>query len=164
MTSRRARSPLVIAVATLAASVTDSAAQRKPDFSGTWVLNRQASTLPAPVSTVESGAVRIEHREPSFSFHRTYVIGGAPREAGFTLLTDGRETSETGAQGLTTIILTLKWASDALVLAMRIQGPGFTATNDVRYELLNGGTRLRATEQGRSPQGDHDAVWIYDRQ
>jgi hypothetical protein len=34
----------------------------------------------------------------------------------------------------------------------------------VRYEFLNGGTRLRATEQGRSPQGDHDAVWIFDRQ
>ena len=66
-------------------------------------------------------------------------------------------------KGLTTIS-TLKWASHALVLAMRIQGPGFTATNDVRYELLNGGTRLRATEQGRRPQGDHDAVWIFDRQ
>ena len=163
MAPTRALSTLVIAVAALAASVTDSAAQTKPDFSGTWVLNRQASTLPAPVSTVESGVVRIEHREPSFSFHRTYVIGGAPREAGFTLLTDGQERSETGARG-ETIVLTLTWASDALVLAMRIQGPGFTATNDVRYELLNGGTRLRATEQGRSPQGDHDAVWIYDRQ
>jgi hypothetical protein len=111
----------------------------------------------------ESGVLRIEHREPSFSFHRTYVSGGAPREASFTLLTDGQETSETGAKGLTTSS-TLRWASDALVLAMRIQGPGFTATNDVRYELLDGGTRLRATEQWRSPQGDHDAVWIFDRQ
>ena len=43
-------------------------AQAPPDFSGDWVLNRQASTLPPPVSTVESGVVRIEHREPSFSF------------------------------------------------------------------------------------------------
>jgi hypothetical protein len=161
MNPTRALSTVVIAMATLAVSV--SAAQRKPDFSGTWVLNRQASSLPPPVSAVESGVLRIEHREPSFSFHRTYVIGGAPREAGFTLLTDGRETSETGAKELTTVS-TLRWASDALVLAMRIQGPGFTATNDVRYELLNGGTRLRATEQGRSPQGDHDAVWIFDRQ
>jgi hypothetical protein len=161
MNTGRALSILVIAVATIGASVTHGA-QEKPDFSGNWVLNRQASSLPPPVSAVESGVLRIEHREPSFSFHRTYVIGGAPREASFTLLTDGRETSETGAKGLTTIS-TLRWASDALVLAMRIQGPGFTATNDVRYELLSGGTRLRATEQGRSPQGDHDAVWIFDR-
>jgi hypothetical protein len=46
------------------------AAQAKPDFSGECVLNRQASTLP-PVSAVESGVVRIEHREPSCSFRRT---------------------------------------------------------------------------------------------
>src|SRR5688572_33073215 len=103
MTPTRALSTLVIAVATLVASVTDSAAQSKPDFSGTWVLNRQESSLPPPVSAVESGVLRIEHREPSFSFHRTYVIGGAPREASFTVLTDGRETSETAAQGRTTI-------------------------------------------------------------
>jgi hypothetical protein len=163
MNATRVLSALAIAAAILVATVNDSAAQPKPDFSGNWVLNRQASTLPPPVSAVESGVLRIEHREPSFSFHRTYVIGGAPREASFTVSTDGRETSETGARG-EMITFTLKWASDALVLAMRIQGSGFTATNDVRYELLNGGTRLRAAEQGRSPQGDHDAVWIYDRQ
>ena len=33
----------------------------------------------------------------------------------------------------------------------------------LRYELVDGGRRLRATEQGRSPMGNHDAVWIYDR-
>jgi hypothetical protein len=163
MNATRVLARLVVAAATVAESVTGSAAQGKPDFSGTWVLNRQASSLPPPVSAVESGVLRIEHREPSFSFHRTYVIGGAPREASFIVLTDGRPTSDTGAKGVTTIS-TLRWESDVLVLAMRIQGTGFTATNDVRYELLNGGTRLRATEQGRSPQGDHDAVWIFDRQ
>jgi len=28
---------------------------------------------------------------------------------------------------------------------------------------VDGGRRLRATEQGRSPIGTHDAIWIYDR-
>ncbi|MCC7124820.1 MAG: hypothetical protein IT178_08220 [Acidobacteria bacterium] len=163
MSTSHALATLVITVGMLVSGITDSAARQKPNFSGTWVLNRQASSLPPPVSAVESGVVRIEHREPSFSFRRTYVISGASREASFTASTDGRETTDTGARG-ETITLTMKWASDVLVLAMRIQGPGFNATNDVRYELLNGGTRLRATEQGRSPQGDHDAVWIYDRQ
>ena len=142
--------------------LTQTAAQAKPDFSGEWVLNRQASTLPPPVSNVESGVVHIEHREPSFSFRRTYVIAGTPRDASFTRRTDGAETSETGAQGLATVS-TLRWDGAALVLAMRIKGAGFEATNDVRYELLEGGRRLRATEQGRGPQGNHDAVWIYDR-
>ena len=68
-------------------------AQTRPDFSGEWVLNRQAGTQPPPVSNVESGAVRIEHREPSFSFHRTYVIGGTSRDASFARPTDGKEVA-----------------------------------------------------------------------
>ena len=75
---------VVLSGVLLAAWVTAAAAQPRPDFSGEWVLNRQESTLPPPVSAVESGVVR---------------------EASFT----------------------------------------------------------RATEQGRSPQGHHDAVWLYDR-
>jgi hypothetical protein len=141
---------------------TAGAAQSRPDFSGNWVLNRQASTLPPPVSAVESGVVRIEHLEPSFSFHRTYVIAGTPRDASFVIATDGSPRSETGPQGLTTAS-TLRWDGGDLVLAMRITGAGVDATNDVRYALLDGGRRLRATERGRSPQGNHDAVWVYDR-
>jgi hypothetical protein len=157
--------PRVIALLTATVTIAwgaMAAAQPRPDFSGEWVLNRQGSTLPPPVSNVESGVVRIEHREPSFSFHRTYVIAGTARDAAFTRRTDGAESSETGAQGLVTVS-TLRWDGAALLLAMRIKGPGFEATNDVRYELVDGGRRLRATEQGRSPMGNHDAVWIYDR-
>ena len=137
-------------------------AQTKPDFSGEWVLNREASTLPPPVSNVESGVVRIEHREPEFRFHRTYVIAGKSRDADFSIRTDGAEETQAGPSGLSTR-LTLRWDGSALVLAMRIAGPDFTATNDVRYELLDGGRRLRATEVGRSAQQNHDAVWLYDR-
>jgi hypothetical protein len=151
-----------LAAALVATGPSVAGAQARPDFSGEWVLNRQESRLPPPVSNVESGVVRIEHREPSFGFHRTYVIAGAPREAGFSRRTDGAESSETGPQGLVTVS-TLRWSGTALVLAMRIKTPAGDATNDVRYELIDGGKRLRATEQGRSPMGNHDAVWIYDR-
>jgi hypothetical protein len=151
-----------VAVALVVCAAAAAAAQARPDFSGEWVLNLQESTLPPPVSSVEGGVVRIEHREPAFSFHRSYVIGGTPREASFTGATDGHEFTGTGPQGVLSVS-TLRWDGPALLLAMRIKGAGFEATNDVRYELLNDGRRLRATEQGRSPQRSHDAVWIYDR-
>jgi hypothetical protein len=149
---------LLLAVLTAVAPL----AQAKPDFSGEWVLNRQASTLPPVVSGVESGVVRIEHRDPEFRFHRTYVIAGTSRDAEFSVRTDGTEETQTGPQGQPTT-MTMRWDGAALVLAMRIGGPRYTAINDVRYELLDGGRRLRATETGRSPQHTHDAVWIYDR-
>jgi hypothetical protein len=150
-----------LALGLVACAAAAAAAQARPDFSGEWVLNLQESTVPRPIS-IERGTVRIDHREPAFWFHRSYVIGGTPREASYTGATDGKEFTGTGPQGVHSVS-TLRWDGPALVLAMRLEGPGFEATNDVRYELLNDGRRLRATEQGRSPQGNHDAVWIYDR-
>jgi hypothetical protein len=40
----------------------------RPDFTGEWILNRQASTLNCGATRMESGAIRIEHREPSVRF------------------------------------------------------------------------------------------------
>ncbi len=38
----------------------------KPDFSGEWTLNVQASTLsPIVAPAAQSGVLRIEHHEPS---------------------------------------------------------------------------------------------------
>ena len=42
-----------------------AAAQTKPDFSGEWIMNRQASTLSPAASSIQSGHVSIEHREPA---------------------------------------------------------------------------------------------------
>jgi hypothetical protein len=40
------------------------AAEQKPDFSGEYVLNPQASALGAGAAAVRSAVLRIEHREP----------------------------------------------------------------------------------------------------
>jgi len=37
------------------------------------------------------------------------------------------------------------------------------AHSQLARTLSSSSRRLRATEQGRSPMGNHDAVWIYDR-
>ena len=44
-------------------------AQAKPDFSGEWILNRQASTLSAIAAVVQSGVVQIEHQDPTERFN-----------------------------------------------------------------------------------------------
>jgi len=50
------------------AGVTTVIAQQKPDFSGEWKLNRQASTLsPIVAPAAQSGSLRIEHHEPKFA-------------------------------------------------------------------------------------------------
>jgi hypothetical protein len=62
-------------------------AQEKPDFSGEWILNRQASTLSPGADAVQSGVWRIEHREPTFRHKATFVTRSNPIEYEYELLT-----------------------------------------------------------------------------
>src|SRR5690242_15519032 len=70
----------VAAVVALAGTMT-ATAQQKPDFSGEWHLNRQASMLSATVApAAQSGMLRIEHNEPNFTCQMTIVLDGKPFE------------------------------------------------------------------------------------
>ncbi len=104
------------------ASITTVIAQQKPDFSGEWKLNRQASTLsPNVAAAAQSGSLRIEHHEPKFAAHQTIVLDGKPFESKFELMSDGREVVTTDDRGRRTVS-TLRWDADALVVTWRVQG------------------------------------------
>lgn len=132
----------------------------RPDFSGEWTLNRQASTLSAVVApVVRSGLLRIEHREPRFTSHLTIVFDDKPVDSGFELLSDGREVvADAGGQR---IVSSLRWDRDALVAAFRVQSPGDEVTISFRYELEGG--RLQAAEQLRGGGRDQDNLWVFER-
>jgi hypothetical protein len=110
------------------ASITTVTAQQRPDFSGEWKLNRQASTLsPIVAPAAQSGFLRIEHHEPKFAAHQTIVLDGKPFESKFELLSDGREIATTDDRGRRTVS-TLRWDADALVVTWRVQGSGGEVT------------------------------------
>jgi hypothetical protein len=137
-------------------------AQPKPDFSGEWTLNRQASILsPIVAPAAQGGALRIEHHEPKFGAHLTIVLDGKPVESRFELLSDGREVAATH-EGRR-IVSTLRWDGDALVVTWRIQVPVGEMTISFRYELQDGGRRLRATEEIRGGGRDQDNLWVFER-
>jgi hypothetical protein len=126
------------------------------DFSGEYVLNRQASTLSATAGGVLGATVRIEHQEPHFRYQFTFVVDGKPFEGAFELVTDGREVTHTERGRLT--VSTLRWDGDALVSTDRSEG-----TITFRYELFDAGHRLRVTEQIRGTDHDQDNLWIFER-
>ena len=145
------------------AGVTTIIAQQKPDFSDEWKLNRQASTLsPVVAPAAQSGVLRIEHHEPKFAAQQTIVLDGKPFESKFELLTDGREVATTDDRGRRTVS-TLRWDANALVATWRIQGTGSEVTISFRYELEDGGHRLRAAEQIRGGGRDQDNLWVFER-
>jgi hypothetical protein len=132
------------------------------DLSGHWVLSLRDSVLsPVVAPKVRSGLLRIEHHEPRFKSHLTIVFPDKPVEAKFELLSDGRETvAEIPGKR---VVSSLRWEEDVLVATCRIEGPGEAVTIAFRYELEDGGRRLRATEQLRGGGRDQDNLWVFER-
>jgi len=56
-----------------------------------------------------------------------------------------------------------EWDGEALVFADSIPTPNGEMTIVFRYELQEGGRRLRAAEQLRAPDREQDNVWVFDR-
>ena len=138
-------------------------AQGRPNFSGEWILNRQASTLSPIAAVVQSGVVQIEHRDSTFRYNATFVSANGPLQVGYELRSDGREVGLI-QEGITTLF-SLRWEGDALVNRSRIQRPDGEIRISSRYELIDGGRRLRAVEQirGGVPYQEQDNTWIFDR-
>ena len=128
----------------------------KPDFSGQWILNRQASTLNSAAAAVESGFISIDHREPAFRYQVRFISDGKPVEYAYEGLSDGKEV------GGEVSVNNLCWDEDVLVFTGRTQSSDALWTISFCHELLEGGHRLRAVEQIRGGGRDQNNIWIFE--
>ena len=116
----------------------------KPDFSGEWALNVEASSLsPIVAPVVQRGFVRIEHREPTVSVHLSITMQGEPVEVRFQRPSN--------------------WEGDVLAFTDTVPTPDGVLTIAFRYELQESGRRLRAVERLRGAGREQDNVWVFDR-
>jgi hypothetical protein len=116
----------------------------KPDFSGEWILNREACTLSPGADAMRTAVVRIEHRDPKFRYHGEFVSDTGTVNPEFELMTSGPG---------------LVWEGDALVFT-HFDGD---FNMSFRYELIDDGRRLQAVEVVRAPGRNQDNVWIFER-
>jgi len=128
----------------------------KPDFSGEWILNRQASTLSPGADAIRTGVVRIEHLDPKFRYQGEFVSDTGTVKSAFELMAEpeGGSTQEELTNGAN-----LRWEEDALL---------FTYADgelkiSFRYELMDSARRLRAVEVLRGKGRTQDNIWIFDR-
>ena len=134
----------------------------KPDLSGEWTLNREASKLSSEVApVVDGGFVRVTHLDPQISVHLSISMSGKPFEFRFDRVTDGRELTWESPDG--TGVSHARWDGDALVFSDTTPTPNGAMTIVFRYELHDEGRRLRAAEQLRGAGREMDNVWIFDR-
>jgi len=102
----------------------------RPDFSGEWILNRQASILQSGAVAVESGVMWIDHRDPKCGFRMNMSAGGQSVEHAWESLSDGVEVTGGG------VLSRLLWEGDALVFNCRSRGSDESWIMSWRYELL----------------------------
>jgi hypothetical protein len=130
----------------------------KPDFSGEWVLDRQASDLTGGASAMESGVLRIDHRDPKCGFQiKMSAAGESVERAWESSLSDQIPVVDSAFYSR------LFWEGDALVFECGSKGADEMWSMLWRYQLLDSGQRLRAVEQMRGRGGDFDNTWIFDK-
>jgi hypothetical protein len=128
----------------------------KPDFSGEWILNREASSLSPGADAIRSGIVRIEHRDPKFQYKGEFVSDNGKVQPEFELMSE--EQGDIAQQEMTSGA-SLRWEGDALLFTYA----GGDLKISFRYELIDAGRRLRAVEQLRATGRSQDNIWIFDR-
>src|SRR5262245_45411130 len=126
----------------------------KPDFSGEYVLNREASTLsPLGAANVQTANLRIKHEDPKFSCEGKFsFLNGETAQWAFELVTT--EGDVTQAEGGSSA----QWDGDSLSVTMQ-NGP---LTITTRYEF-DGEGHLRMAEQLRGTDHDQDNLWVFER-
>ena len=140
----------------------DMTAEQKSDFSGEYVLNRQASTLSPGADAVRSALLRIEHREPIVRVEAAFHFEGKTFEYTLELSSDGREVLDPAERPTSS---SLRWEGNALLFTFieRDAGANAEVTMSWRYELEDEGRHLKATEQIRGGGRDQDNVWVFER-
>ena len=130
----------------------------KPDFSGDWVLDRQASHLTGGASAMETGVLRIDHRDPKCGFQIHMSAGGESVERAWeSTLSDEILVVESGFYSR------LSWEEDVLIFECGSKGADETWSMLWRYQLLDSGRGLQAVEQMRGRVGDFDNTWIFKK-
>ena len=113
MKLRNCAALMIAAIVCLYASI--AGAQTKPDFSGTWKMNREKSKFER--GGPDAILIKIDHKEPAFAESWTLSTPNGERSLQAKYTTDGKETEQEvmGRVSKTSA----KWEGDALVIEFK---------------------------------------------
>ena len=140
-----------------------SQSSKRPNFSGTWVLDLPASHLEYKDAPIASTFV-IRHNEPDFHLKRVHVYRDGKQDTwGINLITDGRH-EVVRKDGPNREVTRMYWDDDVLVLDEKTTAPdGSFGTNVVRYSLSKDGNTMTASEHEEYPGGKLTNRWVFER-
>ena len=111
-----------------AASARDDRKEKaRPDFSGTWELDRSKSNFglfrDRPVSKADSTLV-ITHRDPELKIERTLKLNGQQETKQFAYYTDGRGETNPATIGAGEVKSKTKWDGERVAAQSKLKWPG----------------------------------------
>jgi hypothetical protein len=133
--------------------------ERRPNFTGTWVLNATKSQIEIP--TPESTTFVIEDSQPIVRIFRTHVRGGERDTATVLLRTDSSRVDWQIRQ--TALTSRTWWDGNELVFWTGFTDPQRAGEQTVRYSLSADRQTFTAVERVSSPSDKHVNRWVFDR-
>ena len=119
MKPRNIAALMIAAIVCIYASIAE--AQTKPDFSGSWKMNREKSKFAG--GGPDNILIKIDHKEPAFVEDWSMSTSNGERSFQAKYTTDGKET-EQEVMGRTAKT-SAKWEGDALVIEWTSEGEFF---------------------------------------
>lgn len=99
----------------------------RPDFSGTWELDKSKSDFglfrERPISKADSTLV-VEHKDPELKITRTLRLGGQQETKRFAYYTDGRGETNPAAIGAGEVKSKTKWDGEKVAAQSKLSWPG----------------------------------------
>ncbi len=146
------------------AAATSLFAQSKPDFSGSWKLNKAKSELGAMADRVpEDFMVKIDHKEPELKISQPGMRGGNQESK---VTTDGKEATSTteGPMGEVKSKAVAKWDGSELVMDVNREFGGNSMSQSDRWMLSPDGKTLTIARKISSPMGEMEMKQVLEKQ
>jgi hypothetical protein len=156
MKPRNIAALMIAAIVCIYASIAD--AQTKPDFSGSWKMNREKSKFFQADGGPDNLLIKVDHKEPAFV--EDWKMSTPDGERGFQAkyTTDGKETDQEvmGRMAKTSA----KWEGDALVIEFKSEGGFFRRKITLSAD---GKTITKVVTQSRDGNQTEDTV-VFEKQ
>jgi hypothetical protein len=136
------------------------AADKHPDFSGTWKADMGKSDF-GPMGGPDERIDVIDHKDPKLKIKSTLKGGPRPGDSESNYTTDGTESiNKRGPQDVKTVA---KWDGAKLVMTTKLNAQGMDINITATYALSADGKVLTIDSVINTPQGDFNTKVVFNK-
>jgi hypothetical protein len=132
----------------------------RPDFSGTWKLDKDKSTLQAPAP--DTSILYIDHSGPRFLLTRAHVVDGEADLFHILVLTDGKDDVKKSQDHRT--VNRCHWEGDKLILESRQRTGRKESLTVMKHSLSPDGKTLTVEERFTGPDKKYANALVLQRE